>query len=877
MGRSAIMGNKCVINSCQDSRRNNKNIRFFRFPKDQCKLNAWISACKINVSSDNYRNLRICGKHFETKCIGKKRLKKNALPRLNLGVDLVTSTINENIYDFPEQESDPDDTYKPFKGDEGGGIILDENMSQNTELDYEVLSIVSETTFEDDDEKSVEIPVQTSLYPDLDFKLLSENTNCYQCVKKPVGIEMVDYCRNCLKRDKTEKIYQKMLKEKDKKIKYVNNINKSCLNRISKLRLQLRNERMKNTLLRKKNYVTLEEKINKMEHISPYSKLFCNMLLKKKRTYTPDEKNISQSISLRSGRTYRFLRTTLGMKLPCKASLNNWTPIKYLKPGVNKVIVKTLADFNKTLDKNSKKCTLLFDDMAIKRALTYNSNRDQIEGFVDSGFGRKKVLAKQMCVFMLRGTCGKVEYKKVIGYASSKNGLKSKELAKLIRFYIKLAQKLGFEVLATVCDQGPSNRAAYSKLNVSVKSPYFYVGNKKIYALYDVPHLIKSFRNVLINNENIQTPDGKACWYILKRMFDIDRANVTRMCPKIKTCHIYPDHFDKMRVSLATQIFSHTCSSAIMTLIAAKKFSGVEDDANNTALFLSKINNLFDCLNSKKLKDKNPYRRGLKPNNHIYKFLKEMIPYFIYLAENNSKKIYCFKGMVQNLKAIISLTNDMCENKTNQQIFFLLTGKFNQDPLENFFSLVRSRIPNNSQPTSTEFNSIIANLTTINLINYYSNKSNCESDGIEEKNENKIGTSEVYENIEIEESDNEMLENDEEDDDNCEYDIPLERSSKNIIEINSMKYVSGYAIFKLLNKIKCDNCVETMTKDDKNLELNSEWFIFYKNYSKEKFYLKMPSDLFFRVCQSNIDTFYKNFKLHCLKSNIKKKIDRIMY
>lgn len=70
-------------------------------------------------------------------------------------------------------------------------------------------------------------------------------------------------------------------------------------------------------------------------------------------------------------------------------------------------------------------------------------------------------MAKQVCVFMLRGICGTISYKKVIGYASSKNGIKTKDLSNLIKFYIKLAQKLGFDVKATVCDQGPFNRAAH--------------------------------------------------------------------------------------------------------------------------------------------------------------------------------------------------------------------------------------------------------------------------------------------------------------------------------------------------------------------------------------------------------------------------------
>lgn len=61
-----------------------------------------------------------------------------------------------------------------------------------------------------------------------------------------------------------------------------------------------------------------------------------------------------------------------------------------------------------------------------------------------------------------------------------------------------------------------------------------------------------------------------------------------------------------MKVSLATQIFSRTCASAIKTMEQTEQFVGAEEDARNTATFLLKIDILFDGLNSKSLNNKNP-------------------------------------------------------------------------------------------------------------------------------------------------------------------------------------------------------------------------------------------------------------------------------
>lgn len=75
----------------------------------------------------------------------------------------------------------------------------------------------------------------------------------------------------------------------------------------------------------------------------------------------------------------------------------------------------------------------------------------------------------------------------------------------------------------------------------------------KIYALFDVAPLIKSFRNVLIKDD-IKTPDGVISWNVIKRMYFLDSCNITRMCLKIGNQHIYPNNFDKMKVSYTASV-----------------------------------------------------------------------------------------------------------------------------------------------------------------------------------------------------------------------------------------------------------------------------------------------------------------------------------
>lgn len=77
--------------------------------------------------------------------------------------------------------------------------------------------------------------------------------------------------------------------------------------------------------------------------------------------------------------------------------------------------------------------------------------------------------------------------------------------------------------------------------------------------------------------------------------------------------HVRPNSFQKMKVSLATQVFSHSVAAAIKTSVKTGEL--VSHTALNTAEFVEIINNLFDALNSKLKVCKNPFACALTKNN----------------------------------------------------------------------------------------------------------------------------------------------------------------------------------------------------------------------------------------------------------------------
>ena len=93
--------------------------------------------------------------------------------------------------------------------------------------------------------------------------------------------------------------------------------------------------------------------------------------------------------------------------------------------------------------------------------------------------------------------------------------MKSPDIVVALKAVIRNVRKCGLKVLATVCDQSQPNVAAinslkketnrlYKKRNVENRLFGFELDGEEVIPLYDVPHLIKTIRNNLLE---------KDCWF----------------------------------------------------------------------------------------------------------------------------------------------------------------------------------------------------------------------------------------------------------------------------------------------------------------------------------------------------------------------------
>jgi len=57
-----------------------------------------------------------------------------------------------------------------------------------------------------------------------------------------------------------------------------------------------------------------------------------------------------------------------------------------------------------------------------------------------------------------------------------------------------------FSIKTVICNQGTNNVLAFKLLKITKENSFFEVDGRKIYSIFDTPHLFKNFRNHLIKS-----------------------------------------------------------------------------------------------------------------------------------------------------------------------------------------------------------------------------------------------------------------------------------------------------------------------------------------------------------------------------------------
>ncbi|CAI6375105.1 unnamed protein product [Macrosiphum euphorbiae] len=260
---------------------------------------------------------------------------------------------------------------------------------------------------------------------------------------------------------------------------------------------------------------------------------------------------------------------------------------------------------------------------------------------------------------------------------------------------ISILYENAYTVVACVSDCGGSNVGLWKKLDITIDKTFFLhpITKEKIYFLADAPHLLKLIRNWMLDAGFILSDGSRINSAPLKELLKITQTEIS-VCHKLSQKHLDCIQSERQNVGLAAQLLSHSVATALVHY----KPGPDKVLSENTGKFIETISNWFDIMNSytpsETLCTKKPYGLNLEEQINCLEKVYKLI-YSMRCQGKNVLQTFQ-KGILISIKSTQELFKHL--NK-KYNISYILTHRLNQDSLESFFSLIRSRGGLNDHPT----------------------------------------------------------------------------------------------------------------------------------------------------------------------------------
>ena len=572
---------------------------------------------------------------------------------------------------------------------------------------------------------------------------------------------------------------------------------------------------------------------------------------KKGQRYPSDIKAFALSLYHISGKAYKLLSKLFN--LPSKSTLLKWVSKLESSPGFTKTAMNVISTKVKLMSESSKLCTIAMDEMSLKPSLFYESSKDLVVGVEDFGNGeRSSSVANSALVFLARGVTE--NWKQPLCYYFVNESCPFEKVKEKLLQVIDNATEIGLKVTTVVSDLGSNFQQLAHRLKITPTNPYFTHKGRKIFYLYDTPHLIKAVRNNLMKYEFHFGDDSQkiACWEHIRLLYKRDSSLDIRCCTKLTEKHLNPNGFMKMKVKLATQVLSHTVSATMNTYVS---LGALPPAAYGTVELINNFDQIFDCLNSSNLNDVKPARRAITETSKHHELLTEMIKFVSSITvidptlnKDVTNRLKCLRGLVLTLHGTLALWKELHDN---QSLKFLLTRRLNQDPLENFFGTIRQQGRNSDNPTPLQFTRAFRTLFFDNIL-VPSASGNCMGDIdsflVQATSQTMLPVADTVQSQPL-------------DLDTTDY--KSAEMENNVISMNAITYVAGYLLRKCLEKHICDTCTKELVNNE--LDSSSKLFCLFKGYDESKPFggLLVPSTLFV-----NYITTIEGMFVHHLPNNL---------
>lgn len=461
---------------------------------------------------------------------------------------------------------------------------------------------------------------------------------------------------------------------------------------------------------------------------------------KKNRRYTEDWLLMCLLLHIRSPAAYSFLRDNDVLPLPCVTTVRRYLSLVRTKCGFDTRFFAALKKKLAMKNEFQRRGILVFDEMQVRKEMRVHSKTMTYSGYSDFGDTASSTsndLADHGLVFTFRSFGD--SYSQPIGVFASKGPTKGKTLAQLVLKAIFLLEEAGAFVDALVCDGATTNRCMWREFGISgslqhTKHSFIHPVDdaRSVYVFSDAPHLMKCVRNRLHAQKVLCFDGERAQWAHYDKLFveDLKQPAHLRVCPKITFAHINPTNTEKMRVKLATQIFSRSVADGL-EFYSVRVKDGLQN-VKGTVQFTKKFNDLFDALNRNHPKE--GIASGSKDLRVLASFLHWLNKWEKEVASGKvARTSFLTEQTAEGLRVTVLSALELSRYLLKSCGFkYVLTGKFNQDVLERFFGIIRHVGGQNEHPSMPTF------LQLYNMLSVYSlmkppKFGNCEVQGSQER------------------------------------------------------------------------------------------------------------------------------------------------
>ena len=202
-------------------------------------------------------------------------------------------------------------------------------------------------------------------------------------------------------------------------------------------------------------------------------------------------------------------------------------------------------------------------------------------------------------------------------------------------------------------------------------------------------------------------------WEHISRCYFADLDLGLHQLPKLTIEHIHLTSYAKMRVNLAVQILSKSMAEALRRSMPL-------DEVSETATFCQLMNDFFDCCNAR-----SPHEHHRKLNELLAPYEKCDDQRFVWLTDTFLKYFYdwkeeintqgekftadqkarmfislqTFEGLQISVNSLVECTKFLLQNGVK----YVLTERYMQDCLEEYFGHQRQRGRRSDNPDTVEF------------------------------------------------------------------------------------------------------------------------------------------------------------------------------